>query len=186
MFEGFQKSGVVLAASLLGLVAALNSAHAQSTGNPAIGTTPASVQVIVPMSIERQVDLEFGAFSIGSTLNNNDNIQIQSASDTPIYSDPTAFVPLSAIVRHRARFLVTGDPNFLVLVSPQVGTVTLTGGGGGLTLLNLLPDGAHGNPHFVSGGSEIYYVGGTLNVSNASAVTPGTYSGQFTVTAQYQ
>ena len=147
------------------------------------GVGDSSVRILMPLTVAPSANLQFGAFTKGGSFAVGDMIQIQSNSNTATYTPVGSFVPVHGPATHRASFLITGAPGFLIDVFLPVGVIDMAPGNK-LQLLNLLPDGGHGNPHPLAGGSETYFVGGTLYVNDAT-VGPGTYSATFPVTVQY-
>ncbi|EBA01797.1 DUF4402 domain-containing protein [Marinobacter sp. ELB17] len=83
-----------------------------------------------------------------------------------------------------AQFTVSGDPNATYTIQlPGNDIVSLTGPGTDMFVNNFTstPSGAGGQ--LEAGGSQALSVGGTLNVGSDQA--PGSYSGNFSVTVDY-
>lgn len=143
----------------------------------------ATVQVVDPIGIVAGPDLYFGAFLLTPSLATNDFIRVR-ADGGVAYSNVGNLQPMASYPPHRAAFTVTGAPNFYVTagLTPQN-----TSMGPGLTLENILHDEDLGTLFLMEADGEVtYYVGGTMRVTQASNVTPGTHSTTFVLTVEYQ
>ena len=143
-------------------------------------TATASATIITPISITNVPTdvLDFGTIAKGASDG--------TVTIAPVSAGTRSFsnVTLSAInIGRAAKFTVTGDgsSHFTVTV-PKDGDVTIASGVNKMNVKQFLstPSGATG---VLSSGTAEVWVGATLEV--LATTVPGTYSGPFTVTVNY-
>ena len=151
------------------------------SGGQAMGATAsASATVVTPITVTKNVDLEFGSFSpdpgyVGTITLTPALMTARSKTGTGLTLYTSA---ISA-----AKFTITGtDSQTFTFVLPSsaqsmVGSVT-----GTMNATNFTSDLTSGTAALVSG-SKVMYVGATLNVG-ANQVS-GEYTGSFDVTVAY-
>jgi len=84
-----------------------------------------------------------------------------------------------------AQFTISGTPNAVFTISlPVDGMVLLTDGGPNTMALNGFVSSPSGTGTLSGGGTQLISVGATLTVGNLQA--PGSYTGAFSVTVNYQ
>lgn len=156
----------------LAAVSLTTSANAASTV-----TATATAEVLNSLTLTASGNLEFGqiASNTGGTLIVNANSTVSQSGGL-----------VSTGTRAPASFSVTGSPNAVVLVTVPVGAATLTRSGGTETMTL---DGFNTNPNGAfqldaAAGRGAFAVGGTLHV--AANQVPGTYSGTFNLSVEYQ
>lgn len=138
----------------------------------AMGGAPA---VQAQVSVESTQPLAFGSFAAG-----NGSVSISTAG---VRTTTGEVVALSAHPGQPAQFLVTGDPNMTYAITlPADGTVTLSNGVTDMPLSGFVSDPA-GSGVLSGSGSQVLSVGATLGVS--AGQPPGSYSGSFNVTVNY-
>lgn len=119
--------------------------------------------------------LAFGSFTVGSGS--------VSISPSGARTASGEVVGLSADPGHAAQFTVDGDPAMTYAISlPADGTVTLSNGTSSMPVNGFTSDPA-GSGVLSGSGSQVLSVGATLEVT--ASQPPGSYSGGFTVTVNY-
>ncbi|MEN9682820.1 MAG: hypothetical protein RLZZ427_571 [Pseudomonadota bacterium] len=158
-------------------VGAALAAASLTTAANAAATATATAEVLNSLTLAATGSLEFGqlAANSGGTVIVNANSTVSQTGG--LVSNGT---------RTPAAFSVTGSPNALVTVSLPTSAATLTRAGGAETMTL---DGFNTNPNGAfqldgATGAGAFTVGGTLHV--ASGQVPGTYSGTFSVSVEYQ
>ncbi|MBK6802887.1 DUF4402 domain-containing protein [Novosphingobium sp.] len=158
--------GAALAAGSLA-----TSAHAAATA-----TATATAEVLETLTLTAVDDLNFGqiAANTGGTVTVN--------ADSTVASTGTL---ISTGTRAPATFTVTGSASTSVVVTLPSAAVNLTRSGGTETMsldtFNSNPNGAF---QLSAAGTGAFSVGGTLTVANGQV--PGSYSGTFPVSVEYQ
>lgn len=144
-------------------------------------TADASLNIIIPISIENNTDLNFGNIMASSTagtvrLNPNGN-RSRTAGATFISSSPGT---VSA-----AQFTVSGQPNCTYSITlPANNAVLLTRPGGvNMQVRPFRHSLGSATPKLDASGQQIFTVGSTLRVNANQA--PGLYTGEFQVTVAY-
>ncbi len=142
----------------------------------ATGTANASAEVIGPITITDVADLSFGRFTAGA----GGTVIIATDGSRTSSGDVTLYSGLSAAA---AEFNVTGlNGASYDITLPGNGTVTLSDGASA----TMAVDSFVSNPTttgVLTGGSQSILVGATLGVANGQ--TPGSYTGTFDVTVEY-
>lgn len=147
-------SRIIHALAVLGLVLSAGSAYAASD------TFDINVVIRQPITVNNTRALDFG------TLN----------ADSGSYSiDAQA----SSGFGQSAEFEIVGEAGLAADVTLPAST-TVTNGGGDTITVNLTLEAP---TYTFSGGTEYFYVGGSLDTTGA---VPGTYTGQETLTLLYQ
>lgn len=170
----------------LAIVMLPSPASADETGNPAENGAAASVEVVEPLEIESESDLYFGAFIKGPTFASGNRIIVEGTTgDRSTPGTLNSFHFLASYPHYRAMFRVSGVPNHEInIYYPTPANNDL---GPGMELQNINVHNAYSDPHSLPAGNgeELIPFGGTLKVTDAGNVQPGTYSAVFTVTVQY-
>ncbi len=140
------------------------------------GTVQATIDVTAtldaPISISSSGDMDFGTMVTTGTAG--------TVTVTPAGARSSVNVDLLGGVPAAASFDVTGEGNANYSITfPS--SATLTSGANTMTI-DTFTDDAGANPR-LTGGSETFNVGATLNVGATQAA--GTYSGTFSVTVNY-
>jgi hypothetical protein len=146
----------------------LFAAATAGAANAATGTGTASVVIgELPLNVSES----------GSGLN--------FGSVTPSGGGDTVVVPASDA--NADQFTVTGQPYAVVTVTPPI-AATLTGPSGTLNVGNFTLSNVNGtnSSALSSTGDLVFGVGGQLTIPAAQAFNPGTYSGTFDVSVDYQ
>ena len=158
---------ILVTATAGGMVLASGSASAASD------TATASATVMQSISITKNNDLDFGAFSPST----GGTVVIGTDSSR---SKTSAVVLSSSDTGNRAQFTVTGTADATYAITLP-GSATLTGPGTDMSVGTFTsnPSGTG----TLTGGSETLYVGATLTV--ASGQTAGAYTGTFDVSVEY-
>ncbi|MFM5952963.1 MAG: DUF4402 domain-containing protein [Novosphingobium sp.] len=161
-------------------LAAVGALAAASFATSAQAATTASAnataEILSSLTVTNTADLQFGqiAANTGGTVTVNANSTVA-----------TSGALVSTGTRSPAAFDVVGSPNAMVVVTLPAAPVNLTRALGTETMVlsgfNTNPGGAF---QLNGTGNGSFNVGGTLAV--ASGQTPGTYSGSFQVSVEYQ
>jgi len=159
--------------AIAGFVAILGS---PSDSRAATTSASATATVVTPMAISKNADLLFGKFvaNTGGTV---------AMATTGTRTAGGAVVLFSqGSTSNAASFAVTGEGAYTYAITlPADGAVTLSSGGNNMAVNSFIsnPSGTG----TLTAGAQTLLVGGTLTVSNAQA--PGSYSGSFNVTVDY-
>lgn len=158
--------------------AALAAASLATSANAAAtATATATADVLNSLTLTADTALDFGqiAANSGGTVTVNANGSVAQTGGL-----------ISTGTRVPAGFTVTGSPNAMVGITLPAGAITLTRATGTETMtldgLNTNPVGAFQLDGAT--GQAAFAVGGTLHVGNAQM--PGSYSGTFSVSVEYQ
>ncbi len=160
--------------AVVGAVAAASFATSAQAATTATGT--ATAEVLSSLTVTATADLAFGqiAANTGGTVTVNANSTVASTGAL-----------ISTGTRAPAAFDVVGSPNSMVVVTLPAAPVNLTRVAGTETMslggFNTNPNGAF---QLDAAGNGTFNVGGTLTV--ASGQVPGTYTGTFSVSVEYQ
>lgn len=135
-------------------------------------TATATAVIFTPLTISSTVDMDFGTLASaggGTLVLNLDNTLTPSAGVTVIAGTPTA-----------ASFTVTGiiDATYSMTIPALI---TLASGANSMTV-DPITDNSTGT---LTGGTETFAVGGTLNVSAAQPAGTYTNTTDLTVTVNY-
>jgi Domain of unknown function (DUF4402) len=158
----------------VGALAAASFATSAQAATTASAT--ATAEVLTSLVVTSTADLQFGqiAANTGGTVTVN--------ADSTVAASGTL---VSTGTRSPAAYSIVGSPNSMVLVTLPAAAVNLTRVSGTETMslggFNKNPNGAF----LLDGsGNGSFNVGGTLTVGNAQV--PGTYTGTFSVSVEYQ
>jgi Mat/Ecp fimbriae major subunit len=144
-----------------------------STGaNAATVSATAEVDILAPVTLSQTAGLDFGIVAAAGTTG---TVVIANNSDARTCSVGLACVGAA----NRGAFSVVGASTYNVVITVAAST-TLTGAGAPMTL-TLDPS---VTSLLATGTAQTFHVGGTLNVGASQAA--GTYTGQYTVSADYQ
>jgi len=159
---------------MVGAVAAASFATSAQAATTATGT--ATAEVLSSLTVTATADLNFGqiAANTGGTVTVNADSTVASSGAL-----------ISTGTRAPAAFDVVGSPDAMVIVTLPTAAVNLTRVSGTETMslggFNTDPNGAF---QLDSSGNGAFTVGGTLTVG--SGQVPGTYTGTFSVSVEYQ
>jgi len=137
------------------------------------GTVEVRGTVFEPISISVGADMDFGTMITTGTAG--------TVTVTPAGARSSVNVDLLGGFPAAAVFDVTGEGGNTYSITLSSST-TLSSGGDTMTVDTFTHD-AGGNPQLSGGGSDTFNVGATLHVGATQA--PGTYSGTFSATANY-
>ncbi len=158
----------------VGFIAA--ASFATSAQAATTSTATATAEVLSSLTVTSTADLQLGqiAANTGGTVTVNADSTVASTGAL-----------ISTGTRSPAAFDVVGSPNSMVLVTLPSGSVNLTRVSGTQTMslgsFNTNPNGAF---QLSVTGTGSFNVGGTLTVG--SGQVPGTYTGTFAVSVEYQ
>jgi uncharacterized protein DUF4402 len=160
---------IAIGAVVLG---AAQSASAQSSA-----TANATATIVPAISISKTADLAFGLIVAGAGGTVAIGTDSSRSVNGPVGLTNGSF-PVSA-----ASFTVTGGANLNYTVSLPTST-TLAGPSSASMTVNAFTSNPSATGTIGSGGTSTLAVGATLTVG--AAQTPGSYTGTFTVTVNYQ
>lgn len=160
--------------AMVGAIAAASFATSAQAATTASAT--ATAEVLSSLQVTSTADLQFGQIA----ANTGGTVVVNADGSTSAGGSL-----VSTGTRSPAAFSVLGSPNSMVIVTLPAAPVNLVRGGGTETMslgaFNTNPNGAFP----LSGtGTGSFNVGGTLTVG--SGQVPGTYSGTFAVSVEYQ
>lgn len=172
--EGIMTMRNSLRLAVVGALAAASFASSAQAATSATGT--ATAEVLSTLTVTNTSALQFGqiAANNGGTVSVNANGSASASGSI-----------VSTGTRAPATFAVTGSPNASVIVTLPSGPINLTRSGGSETMavsaFNTDPSGGF---QLDSSGAGNFAVGGTLTI--AANQVPGSYSGSFSVSVEYQ
>jgi hypothetical protein len=145
----------------------------------------ANAVIITPITLVVNVALEFGNLAVQTGVAGT--VELTAAAAT--VATPTAGVTLlTGTTRTAAKYTVGGVASYVYTITvPADGVVSITDGANFMEVSSFtfasvaVPSGTGGT--LTAGGTDVFYVGGTLNVD--AAQVPGTYTGTFDVTINY-
>lgn len=132
--------------------------------------------VVEPLTLTKVDDLDFGTFTVDDVTAGT---VVMAPNDSRSATGGVTLV--LADVGQAAEFDVAGDPNraFTVTLPPN-STIELSGPGANMPVDDFM----HDSGEMTDGsGNDTFHVGATLSV--AGGQTPGSYSGSFDVTVEY-
>ncbi|HEX7706863.1 MAG TPA: DUF4402 domain-containing protein [Thermoanaerobaculia bacterium] len=145
----------------------------QTTATAEAGVT---AEVIQPIAIAKNADLSFGRFSVAA-----EGTVVIPADGSARTQSGGVLLPVGLAAGSRAQFTVTGDEAATYSVTmPADGVIVLSDGDSNTMDLSDFESTSTGN---LVDGTEIIYVGATLNVADNQAA--GSYSGTFDVIVDY-
>jgi hypothetical protein len=171
------KTTLKLAAlALVALVTGINKASAQSSA-----TASASANIVTPITITKNVDMDFG------------NVAVQASTGGTVVLDPasartaTSGVTLPAVTGTvtAADFTVNGQANYTYAITLPTSVTIYDAGNAHNMVVNTFTSTPATTGTLSSSGSETLTVGATLNVSAGQASGAYTSSSPFTVTVNY-
>jgi Mat/Ecp fimbriae major subunit len=156
----------------IALLGAAMSALVSTGANAATVTATADVEILAPVTLSQTAGLDFGIVAAGSSAG---TATIGTGANTATCSAGLACVGTTS----RGTFSVVGANTTTVVITVAPST-TLTGAGPAMSLTL--------NPSATSvtatGAAQTFYVGGVLSVG--ASQTAGTYTGTYSVSAEYQ
>ena len=172
------KKTVLLLASLFVMTLATQQMMAQ---NSASATAKATATIIAPISIEKNVDLQFGKIVKSTTLDGTVSI---NASDqmTPSYTNVAAFSGADKKATTAAKFTVSGEKNYMYTITIPTSDISITSGTNNMKVSSFSSN-LNGTGTITATGTQTLYVGATLTVKADQAA--GDYTGSFDVTVAY-
>ncbi len=165
-----KKANIIAIAAVVVLAAAAGKAEAADTES-----ANASATLVAPVTLTKQAALDFGRLSSGVA---GGTAVISSAGARSVTGD----VVEEGGTPSTADFDITGEDG-LVYDITLPSSISLTSGANNMTVDTFTSDQA-GNSGTLTGGSDSFSVGATLNVGASQAT--GTYTGSFDVTCAYQ
>ena len=142
-------------------------------------------EIVAPITLTSVNKLEFGRIATGTVAG---SVVLTPAAAPGITYDVVLAVPGGA-TRSAASYDVTGTGGYKYAISVPTGSITLAGSAAGTSMtvsgFNALSVGTPNTTGgtLTTGGTDVFYVGGTLNVGASQAA--GVYSGTFNVSVNY-
>jgi hypothetical protein len=164
---------------LLALTAVVSAFSISSYGQ-ATETANASATIVIPISIEKVSDMDFGNVAVQAA--NGGTVELDPAgSRTPVggVTLPSITGTVSA-----ASFTVSGTPNYTYSITLP-NSVTIEDAFSNSMTVDVFTSDPSSTGQLSSGGSETLNVGATLNVSAAQPAGLYTSTTPFTVTVNY-
>jgi hypothetical protein len=164
------KKLAILFAGLFIMAISVQNVNAQ---NEQSASADAAANIITPMNIIKDVDLNFGNIAAGSSAG---TVELTTAG---VRNPTNVILPSVAGTVTAAQFTVTGleDSNYVITLPASA---TISNGGNNMTIDNFTDDASN----VLTGGTETFNVGATLNIGAGQAV--GQYTGDFEVTVDYE
>jgi hypothetical protein len=158
--------------------AAIAAAFAFSTAASAATTATgnANAEILETLIVEEMVELDFGQIAV-----NGAGTVVVDSSATP--TDLCTGGLICAGTKARGVFRVTGTGDVQIVAQVLEASVPLTGPGPDMTLDTFTLGWPNGNTLDATTGQRSFQVGGTLHV--AAGQTAGLYTGQYTVSVEY-
>ncbi len=170
--------------ALAALVALPMSVSAQSAGNNETTATATTAKAIIvnPIKLENTgaQPLYFGTVASSTT---NIGTVLVPAADAPTAINSN--VSLLTTDQTAAKFTITGEVDANYTITLPAAAISLTGSDGGdpMTVDQWTCDLDDDTELTLAGGTQVFYVGGTLNVGQSQKA--GTYTGTFNVYVNY-
>jgi hypothetical protein len=159
-------------------LAALGSMLVAPAAMAASSTSNATANVITAISINKTIDLDFGALAPSTT---GGSVLINATSGVRTSSGGVTLSSIDA--GNRASFNVAGDSSATYAITLPATNVTLTRSGGTETMsVTNFASNPSGTGQLTAG-QQVLYVGATLNVGANQAA--GSYIGTFDVSVDY-
>ncbi|MBC7743885.1 MAG: DUF4402 domain-containing protein [Flavobacterium sp.] len=151
------------------------NSYAQSSAS-----ATATATIITPISLTKNLDMNFGNLALNPTSPGGDVTLPASATPTRT-ADPGVTLPAVTGTVQAAKFTVTGEGASVYTITLPA-SITLTGTG---TNMIIVPNCSESDltAGTLTAGSQVFYVGGVLTV--AAVQTAGVYSGTFNVSVNY-
>ena len=165
------KNLVVLFASILLMTIAIEGVKAQ---NAVSATAQAAATIIAPMTITKNIDLNFGNIASGSAAGS----VVLSTSN--VRTATNVILPNVPGTVSAAEFTVAGLANANYKINLPAST-TITNGTTTMTINNFTESASN---VLTAAGTETFKVGATLNLAANQAA--GSYTGSFAVTVDYE
>ena len=150
-----------------------------------IASSTAGAEIMTPITLTNNVGLEFGKMAVqlatGGTV-------VLTAAAAPTATPANGVTLMTGTTRTAAKYTVGGTASYIYTITvPQV-PVTITKGGGVNMTITAFSFASIATPSLTGGtltvgGTDVFYVGGTLNVAAGQAA--GAYTGNFDVTVNY-
>lgn len=180
-----------LPASLRGAaVVAFGLALAPATAEPpGSATGQAAAQVIAPLAVTREADLDFG--TLASAPGTPGQVTVMPLTGSVSYAGGASGVcAASCPPPHAARFAVQGEPlrSYRVSLPARLTIAPAASGGSTAVIVDSLVAATHSNPADAAGtlgndGHDAFEIGGTLHLP--ADASPGRYSTQVPVIVNY-
>ena len=167
------KKSIVILAGLFLMIFSANSVMGQ---NPQDATANAAANIISPMAITKNVDLNFGNIAAGTSAG---TVELETDG---VRTAANVILPSVTGTVTAAEFTVTGLPGSNYIITLPTTPVTIASGGNNMTITTFTEDSATNT--LTEEGTETFNVGATLNVGAGQAV--GLYEGTFVVTVDYE
>jgi hypothetical protein len=160
---------------LLGL--AVNS-FGQATAS---ADATASATIVAPLTITKDVDMNFGNIAVGASAGGT--VTLPPSSGTPIRSlTGSITLPVVTGTVVAAKFIITGEGTSVYDITlPADGVVSLTGPGTAMPVDDFTS--TPSTQGQLTAGTQDLYVGATLTVAASQAA--GLYTGTFSVSVNY-
>lgn len=170
---------LLVSAAALGLLSAA-PAFAQAGPVSPSASAQAEAIVVAPISVTlvEGTKLNFGKIAAPATGQPGGTITVNAAG---VASSSTPNLLVNPNESDAADFAVKGGAGLAYTTALSSGTISLTGSNGGTMTVTLNKVGGSGN--LDSNGDASFTVAGSVAVS--ANQTPGSYTGSFSVTAQY-
>ncbi len=167
--------------TLMAAVAAaamMTAAQASAQTSAQLTDTTGTTTIIAPISLSRDSQLAFGTVT-RPTAGNSSVVKITPGGAFSITGgDAVGYAPAGAAARTAATFTVNGESGLGYSIS--LGTLQMAREGGGTIDVSLTPSKTSGT---IASGTDAFGVGGEFTITNST--TLGAYTGNFTVTVQY-
>ena len=153
-----------------------NSSFAQATA-----TAAASATIITPITIVKNVDMNFGNVAVSATLAGS---VILAPASTRSVGGTGVTLPATTGTVAAASFTVSGQGSYTYAITLP-SSCTITDAGSHTMLVNAFTSNPSGTGALSAGGSQTLTVGATLNVSAAQAAGVYTNATGVPVTVNY-
>lgn len=152
--------------------------NAVADNNTATSNATASAKIMTPITINTESHLQFGTFS---STGNAGTVTIEASLAGTRTSDPS--ITLSALDNGgSASYTVTGEANATYVITLP-SSITISDGTNSMDIDNFTSNHDENIGTLNASGSEIIFVGATINVDANQAA--GEYSGSYDVTVSY-
>ena len=166
-----------IAASVIVLAAASTSSFAQATA-----TASAAATIITPISITKNVDMNFGNIAVSASVSGT--VVLAPAGTRTTGGSGGVTLPSTTGTVASAQFTVSGQVSYTYAITLPT-SATLTDGSSHTMTVSSFTSNPSSTGTLSSGGTQTLYVGATLAVSAAQAAGTYTNSTGVPVTVNY-
>jgi len=171
------KNRIKFTTAALVLLASSSSAFSQATAS-----ATASATIVTPISITKDVDMNFGNLAVSATTAGTAILTTAGAVSGTLGVTPTVTTPGPVAA---ASFTVTGEDGYTYAITLPATAHTITSGANTMTVTAFVSNPAATGSGTLAGGTQTLNVGATLNVAAGQPAGLYVSTTPFDVTVNY-